>query len=406
MTNASWDPDLAAVLDPRVPPNVLADIAARRWDLHGMIVASPGAYPDLIRWIGEVNPLSAALPQSGGPATTAPALPAVSGYPASAAPVTGVPGAGSPGSGYPASTFPVTSAGAPPVPARRSRVGCWLTGCGCLAVVGVIALVGALLGGLGTALAPSAPSRPDPSGPTDANTEIVTQQMEVYEAERTRYYELLAVLDGNPVAPLVSQLPFMQRVEQDAAVANPSEIVARSVAERARDLRADLEAQVVAAEARRTNVSGTLTEQLVDEAGDGFIDVRWDAATECGDAEEGKVNTGCVFGGDPLTIHLQAESEVSGDWERRMVVAHELAHVYQHADASRFDDGKGDTDRLIAQGLFQGSDEHMADCYALTYYGEWSLQNGRTTLGYGYVCNESERQAIREWAAGIHAPMP
>ena len=44
--------------------------------------------------------------------------------------------------------------------------------------------------------------------------------------------------------------------------------------------------------------------------------------------------------------------------------------------------------------------------YALTYYDQTSLKHGNVTLGYGYVCNASERQAIREWAASVNAPMP
>jgi hypothetical protein len=31
---------------------------------------------------------------------------------------------------------------------------------------------------------------------------------------------------------------------------------------------------------------------------------------------------------------------------------------------------------------------------------------GGATLGYGYVCSDTERQAIRAWAKKIHAPMP
>jgi hypothetical protein len=89
-----------------------------------------------------------------------------------------------------------------------------------------------------------------------------------------------------------------------------------------------------------------------------------------------------------------------------MVTVHELAHVYQYADARRFEDGRGEADRLVEKGLFQGSDEKMADCYALTYYDQASLTHGNVTLGYGYVCNAAERQAIRSWAADVNAPMP
>lgn len=365
MAGATVDPDWHAATDPRTPPQQLADIAARRWDLHAVISAHPQAYPELRRWMAQVNP----------------------------------------GGDHTAQAMPLA-----PVRRPRRGIGWWFAGCGCLAVAGVLVVVIALLGGVGAALQQDGGSRPEAGGvpapaPEPAN-DAVAEQLAIFESERARYHQLVAELDGNPVAPLVTQLDFMERVEREAAVPGISEIAARSVAERAREFREELEAEVTAAEARRANASGTLTEQLVDEAGDGFIDVRWDATSACDAAGEGELTTGCVVTGDPLTIHLQSESAASGDWERRMVVAHELAHVYQHADARRFDDGKGDADRLVEQGMFQGSDEKMADCYALTYYEQHTLTNGSVTLGYGYVCNASERQAIREWAAEVNAPMP
>lgn len=364
MAGATVDPDWHAATDPRTPPQQLADIAARRWDLHAVIAANPQAYPQLRGWMAHVNPAGSHAWQ---PASLPPAQP------------------------------------------RRRGAGWWFAGCGCLALVGALVVVIALLGGVGAALQqdgsrPGANTAPAPApAPADG---AVAEQLAIFESERARYYELVAELDGNPVAPLVTQLDFMERVEKEAAVPDISEIAARSVAERARGFREELEAAVSAAQARRANTSGTLTERLVDEAGDGFIDVRWDAATECGPPAEGRLTTGCVVAGKPLTIHLQSESDVSSDWERRMVVAHELAHVYQHADARRFEDGKGDADRLVESGLFQGSEEKMADCYALTYYDQQTLTSGNVTLGYGYVCSASERQAIREWSASVNAPMP
>lgn len=385
MTGAPDDLDLLAANDPGTPPQQLADIASRRYDLHALIAVHPQAYPELRGWIEQMQP-------GGGPARSV------------AQPVTVTPpyaagvyaGAGYEGAGYAGATY-----GAPRRP-RRKGIGWLFAGCGCLAVVAVIAAIAAI-GGIGAATV----SREDsaPVAPA-AEDQAVAEQLAIYDAERAKYHELLGELDGNPVAPLVTDQDFMERIDREAAVPNISEIAARGVAQQAREFREELQAQVTAAQERRADSSGTLTEQLVDQAGDGFIDVRWDAATVCGDTEQGKVNTGCVLGGHPLVIHLQAESEASGDWERRMVVAHELAHVYQHADARRFEDGKGDADRLIEQGLFQGSDEKMADCYALTYYDQRSLSDGKVNLGYGYVCNASERQAIRTWAADVNAPMP
>lgn len=359
------DLDWRAAADPATSPEHLADIAARRWDLHPVIAANPQAYPALRVWMAQVNPAGAQPTSLRMPADLA----------------------------------------APVQAPRRRGIGCWIVGCGGIAVVAVLAVVGALIAGIGAATPPEHTAPAIPATPS-AQDESIAEQLAIYEAEHAEYDKLAAELEGNPVAPLVTESDFMQRLEREAAVPNISEIAARAVAQRARDFREELQARVTAAQARRVNSSGTLTEQLVDQAGDGYIDVRWDAATACGDSEEGRITTGCVISGSPLTVHLQAESQVSGDWERKMVVAHELAHVYQHADARRFEDGEGDADRLLEQGLFQGSAEKMADCYALTYYDQPSLSHQGVTLGYGYVCNAAEREAVRDWAAAIEAPMP
>jgi hypothetical protein len=290
-------------------------------------------------------------------------------------------------------------------PPRRSGIGWWLGGCGCLAV-GVVAII-VFVVALG---ALSGSGSPSPSGgdrgvqPTGAGDPEAQAQLAIYESERARYDELAAQLVGNPVAPLVLIDEFyVQGLEREAAETPMSESRARSVAERMQGFRAELEVKVTAAESRRTNASGLITEQLVDQAGDGFIDVRWDAAEFC-DSDGGTL--ACMMTSDPLTIHLMPETSLGGDWSRRMVVTHELAHVYQEADAARFDDGSSSLQRLLDRGLFQGSDEKMADCYALTVHDAWSLTSGNFTVGYGYVCDAAERQAIREWAAELNAPMP
>ena len=84
-----------------------------------------------------------------------------------------------------------------------------------------------------------------------------------------------------------------------------------------------------------------------------------------------------------------------------------ISGLYQYTDVETTSDGEvGPATKLKEAGLFQGSGEVMSDCYALTYLGLHSLTVGDATLGYGYVCNDSERQAIRDWAKAIHAPMP
>ena len=365
MTDASRDTDRAAANASGVPPRVLADIAARRWDLHSDIAANPNAYPELIQWMRTVNPASAA----------------------------------------------------PPAPARRSSAGWWFAGCGCLAVAalaigGVVTFLG-----LGAALAPSgaqsdrapvpsaAPnSQPAPATPTDP---AVAEQIARFTSDRSKITELAAQLEGNPVAPLVADL---RTFRLDATRADDPTIgifEARPIAERAAALRASLEQSIASAESRRANASGSLTESIVDAAGNGFIDVQWDAATACDvSSTPGKENIGCVRSADPLTVHLLPETEVGSAWMNEMLVTHELSHVYQRADDAGADDYSGAYNDLLAQGLFQGSVEAMSDCFALTYYDRWSLSNGSESQGTGYVCDASERQAIRDWAAGLNVAMP
>ncbi|MGO2751496.1 MAG: hypothetical protein ACTIA6_15700 [Pseudoclavibacter sp.] len=235
---------------------------------------------------------------------------------------------------------------------------------------------------------------------------LAAAQIALFRADQPTINELAAQLEGNPVAPLVADLRTFRLDEQRAADPTIGIFEATPIAERAAALRASLEQSFTAAEARRANASGTLTEGIVDVAGNGFIDVQYDAATACtGQAAPGTENIGCVRAADPLTVHLLPENEVGSVWMNEMLVTHELAHVYQRADDQGAEDYVGAYNDLLAQGLFQGSKEVMADCFALTSYDRWSLTNAGESQGTGYVCTESERQAIRDWAAGLNAPM-
>jgi len=392
-TQDDWERRAAA--DPRTHPQQLADLANRRWDLHAVIAANPGAFPELRRWIAAVNP-SSLRPQP-------PYAPGA------------IPSAASGARGYEPSGY-APSAYSPAARGRRGGAGWWLAGCGCLLVLGGLVLGLVLLwaafaapsghgaAGRGAAGAESAETREDGSSSEDpeaAEASAVAEQLEIFEGERAKYAELLAQLDGNPVAPLVvfsdEQMILLEERARDPEL---DEFGARSLAFQAAQYREDLEQTLAEAADRRESHDGSLTERLVVRETNGFVEVLRDAESACGEPEEGTITTGCVFGADPLTIHLLPESGLESDWEREMLVIHELAHVYQHADV----DGFGE--ELVARGLFQGSDEKMADCYALTYYDRWELSNGGQSVGYDYVCDESERQAIREWAAKIDAPMP
>ncbi|MEZ2372154.1 hypothetical protein [Arthrobacter sp. RCC_34] len=416
MTGTYQDGDWIAAQDPGAPPGLLSEIAFRRWDLHPVLEANPALRPELRQWIAQVNPphlrqypVAGAQPVGYGGQQP--------GFPQPVPPLQQAPGYGP---GGPAGAYPQAgdAAGAygpgmagPAVP-RRSGPGPWIAGCGCLALVFVLVLVGFGLGGLNAIFSsgdrqgpPGVAQKPLINGPSASSG--AQEQLRAFEAEMAKFDQLAATLKNNPVAPIVADARSLRSLETRAKTPGLSVRSATNLTAEARQLRQKLEQRIAAAKVRRVNASGSLSEGLVDSAGNGFIDIRWDAATACGKAKSKTGQTvGCVKGSDPLTVHLLKESAFSEDWDLRMVVVHELAHVYQRADEWSSPGGESRADRLVARGLFQKSNEKMADCYALTYYNEWSLERNGYRVGYGYVCNASERQAIRSWAAAIKAPMP
>jgi hypothetical protein len=363
------DADLAAVQNPYTPPAQLADIAARRSDLHPLLLSHPGCYPALREWISQVNPAARPIPAESYP--------------------------------LPAGSYPI-STGAPLPPPRRSRVGCFLIGCGGMALVALV-VVGVFVAGA-VLSTPGGDSDPGP----DAGAPVTGDPASAFEAERTRFYDLAAQLDGNPVAPLVTRTAEFERLEKSMAAPGITDERAAQLAQSAQTAREELEQRIADAEARRTNASGSVTEGIVDEAGAGFIDIAWDAATACAtsqNADEGRFTAGCVSE-DPLAVHLAPEDQLPGDMGMRVVVLHELTHLYQRADSDAHPGGVSRATQLVDQGYFQGSSESMADCYALTYLDQWTLTFENRTMGYGYVCGEEERGLIRQWAAEVNAPLP
>lgn len=231
--------------------------------------------------------------------------------------------------------------------------------------------------------------------------------MAIAVSERQRFAELAAPLAGNPVAPLVTEQAKSERLDRRIAEGAANRSDAERFAEEALQMRAALEQRIADAAARRGNASGTVSEALVDEAGNGYIDIAWDAATACSASEDAESTTAGCTSLDPLGVRILPEGELFGDWGVRITTLHELAHLYQNADLEeRWDQDRSASMALEDQGLFEGSGEKMADCYALAYTGGWTLENEQGSSGYGYVCDEAERRAICEWAALIGAPMP
>lgn len=352
MGDQPYDIDLAAAQHPLTPPERLAEIAARRGDLHPLVLRHPACYPQLRDWILQVNPAARA-------ATAA-------------------------------------------APARRGRGGlCALLGCGGIALLG-LALV-AVLVVAGLALSPSAPSQPIAGG-----TSTREESAAAFEQERTAFWQLYAQIEENPVAPLVADVVAFRRWEDAVASTGITDASLANYAAQALTARQGLEQRIADAQTRRVNASGSVTESLVDDAGQGFIDISWDAATACATsrrADEGRTTIGCVSE-DPLAVHLAPESQLGGDTGMRQVVLHELSHLYVRADSDAKGSQPSASRLLLDQGYFQGDSEVFADCYALTYLDLWTLTfEGRDT-GYGYICTAEERQLMRTWAAEVHAPLP
>lgn len=363
------DADRAAAQDPHTPPARLADIAARRGDLHPLILSHPACYPALREWISQVDP--AARPS---PATSHPTSAAL----------------------YPISTV------SPLAPPRRSRVGCFLVGCGGLAMIALVVVVVFVIGAVLASPGGGSGAAPDAGEPAPADARAA------FEAERTKFTALAAQLDGNPVAPLVTRADEFERLEKSMAAPGITDAYAAQLVQRAQTAREELEQRIADASVRRANASGSVTEGIVDAAGAGFIDIAWDAETACAasrNADEGRFTAGCVSE-DPLAVHLAPEAQLPGDMGMRVVVLHELTHLYQRADADAHPDDVSAAAQLVDQGYFQGSSESMADCYALTYLDQWTLTFEGRTMGYGYVCGDEERALIRDWAARVHAPLP
>ena len=145
-----------------------------------------------------------------------------------------------------------------------------------------------------------------------------------------------------------------------------------------------------------TNVTGTVYETVTDQLGGGFVtSTLEDADTLCG-ADV----LGCVSSEDPYIVHFDAADHALpylNDVLATGIAYHEFAHVLQFTNPQL---------TRTALDAFGGDAETMADCYALTYLPGWKLhhrvwvssyQYYEVDIGYGYTCNDSQRQVVRDW---------
>ena len=312
----------------------------------------------------------------------------------------------SPQDGYPGQTPPQPSwapphvyAVAPPVfgppatrPPRRVSIG---------AIVAIVLLA---LGLLGTAaflvvslwMLDSANSRiEDQQDRIDEQDDLI-EKRETFGAAMNGLLGSAAELDGNLFADLVPVDDY-QDIATNAWL-NRWDLAAMdddlaAVEEAAAELQAVRDAAGTQA---ATNASGSVYESVTDQLGGGFV------ASVVGDVDgfcEGDV-LGCVSGADPFTIHYDAADAAvpyMTDWLETGIAYHEFAHVLQFTNPEP-------TETAVAS--FGGDVETMADCFALTYLSGWTLdhtvwtssyQYWEVSLGYGYTCDEPQRQAIRDW---------
>ena len=118
----------------------------------------------------------------------------------------------------------------------------------------------------------------------------------------------------------------------------------------------------------------------------------------------------CVVSSDPYTVHFDAADTTlpyMNDWLRTGLAYHEFAHSLQMTNP-------GPT--AVALEAFGGDSETMADCFALTYLDGWTLDHKiyvssfeywQVSIGYGYTCNDTQKQAIRDWYGQLgYQPAP
>ena len=243
---------------------------------------------------------------------------------------------------------------------------------------------------------------------TQANARIADQQQQIEEQQHlidqkevfgsamNDLLETATAFDGTPFAAIVP----LDAYDRIAAAAwssrwNSAELDlvigdARAEATHLEGLLATASAQVA------TNSSGTKNEAVIDKLGAGFVASLIDDADTLCDSDV----LACVMSDDPYTVHFDA-ADISlpymTDWLRTGLSYHEFAHVLQMTNPDP---------TAIALEAFDGDTETMADCFALTYLDGWTLdhtvwvnsyQYYEVSIGYGYTCNSTQRQAVRDW---------
>lgn len=247
---------------------------------------------------------------------------------------------------------------------------------------------------------------------TQANAQIEQQQRELDErgdlidqkeqfgAVMQRVADNVAELDGLPFASLVD----WDRVDGLADRGWAHRWVATSLAYDIKDAERTAveleELRAAAATQAATNATGSAWEATLDQLGSGYVTTLLEEADELCEDDV----LACVGWDEPFVVHVDSDDsadESMNDWIRTGVAYHEFAHVLQATNPEP-------TEETLA--VFGDDLERMADCYSLTYLPGWALEHKvwinswswwDVEVGYGYTCNETERQAIRDWNAKL-----
>lgn len=144
------------------------------------------------------------------------------------------------------------------------------------------------------------------------------------------------------------------------------------------------------------NATGTTDEAVIDELSSGFATVVFDDADALCETDV----LACVVSDEPTVIHVDSKNDAlpyMTGWLRTGLAYHEFAHVLQNTNP-------GPTETAVE--AFGGDRETMADCFALTFLDGWTLDHTvwvsgsrywKVNIGYGYTCNDEQRQTIRNW---------
>lgn len=291
----------------------------------------------------------------------------------------------------------------PPTPTRRPRVSTVVLSC-------LLALV-ALSAGLGIVWLVTQLDEAR-SQITDQHQQITDQQRQIEEqrdlidrkeqfgAAMAGLYETVEPLIGLPYATLVPWAAVEGFADNAWIHRWNAEALSRDVAE-VEAFATDLASRAESARSQAAgNASGTPWESTLDSLGRGWVSMAFDdEGTPCGpDA------LACVSDADPFTVRVNGATRTDAtmtDWIRTGIAYHEYAHVLQFTNPEA---------TQTALAAFAGDHETMADCYALTFLDGWSLDHDvpidefsywQVSVGYGYTCDETQRQVIRDWAAGL-----